>query len=45
MFFYSGQELYAVIMEKYKAHFITEGTYGMFGEQEVHRLPILYDLN
>jgi arylsulfatase A-like enzyme len=45
IFFYRGPELYAVRMGKYKAHYITEGAYGMFGDKEVHTPPLLYDLN
>lgn len=37
-------ELYAVRMGKYKAHYITEGAYGMFGDKKVH-IPLLYDIN
>lgn len=45
MFFYRGSELYAVRMGKYKAHFVTEGAYRMFGDKEVHELPLLYDMD
>lgn len=43
--YYRGQELFAVRLGKYKAHFITQGAYGMFGEREEHSPPLLYDLN
>jgi len=43
--YYRGPELYAVRLGEYKAHFVTEGEYGMFGEREVHDPPILYNLN
>ncbi|HDZ15230.1 hypothetical protein LCGC14_0958500 [marine sediment metagenome] len=45
MFYYRGTELYAVRLGDYKAHFITEGAYGQFGEREEHKTPILYNLN
>jgi len=45
MFFYRGTDLYAVRLGDYKAHFITEGAYGQFGEREEHSTPILYNVN
>jgi arylsulfatase A-like enzyme len=45
MFFYRGPELFAVRLNQYKAHFITQGEYGQFGEKEVHETPILYNLS
>jgi len=45
MFFYRGPELYAVRLGKYKAHFITDGAYGMYGEKEIHNTPLLFDIN
>lgn len=45
VFYYRGPELYAVRVGDYKAHFITQGEYGMFGDKEVHDTPILYNLN
>ena len=45
MFYYRRTELYAVRLGDYKAHFITEGAYGQFGERKEHATPILYNLN
>ncbi len=42
--FYRGPELYAARLGEYKAHFITEGEYGQFGEREDHEIPLLYNL-
>ncbi|WP_417443148.1 sulfatase [Joostella sp.] len=45
VFYYRGTELYAVRHGDYKAHFITEGEYGQFGEREMHNPPLLYNLS
>lgn len=45
VFYYRGDELYAVRVGAYKAHFITEGEYGQFGGREEHNPPLLYNLN
>jgi arylsulfatase A-like enzyme len=45
MLFYRGTELYAVRLGDYKAHFITQGEYGQFGEREVHDPPLLFNVN
>ena len=45
MFYYRGTELYAVRLGDFKAHFITEGEYGQFGEREEPETPILYNLS
>lgn len=45
MFYYRGTELYAVRLENYKAHFITQGAYGQFGQRQKHDPPLLYHLN
>jgi arylsulfatase A-like enzyme len=45
MFYYRGTDLYAVRLDDYKAHFITEGAYGQFGEREEHETPLLYNVN
>ncbi|MGB7396136.1 MAG: sulfatase [Pricia sp.] len=45
MFYYRGTELYAVRLGDYKAHFITQGAYGQFGEREEHENPILYNVD
>ncbi|SHG70314.1 sulfatase family protein [Flagellimonas flava] len=43
--YYRGTELYAVRLGDYKAHFITQGAYGQFGDREEHETPQLYQLN
>ncbi len=43
--FYRGSELYAYRVGDYKAHFITEGAYGLAGERMEHDPPLLYDLS
>lgn len=43
--YYRENELFAVRMGDYKAHFITKGVYGQFGEREDHATPILYNLS
>ncbi|MDN5211748.1 sulfatase [Fulvivirgaceae bacterium BMA12] len=43
--YYRGTSIYAARLGDYKAHFITQGVYGMFGEKEVHDPPILYNLS
>ncbi|MGW9685105.1 sulfatase family protein [Flagellimonas sp. 2504JD1-5] len=43
--YYRGTELYAARLGDYKAHFITQGAYGQFGERVEHQIPILYNLN
>ena len=45
MFYYRGTELFAVRSGDFKAHFITQGVYGQFGEREVHAPPILYNIS
>ncbi len=45
MFYYRGTELFAVRSGDFKAHFITQGVYGQFGEREVHEPPILYNIS
>lgn len=45
VFYYRGTQLYAARLGDYKAHFITEGSYGQFGKKEVHNPPLLYNLN
>lgn len=45
MFFYRGQQLYAARLGSYKAHFVTQGAYGQFGERKEHSSkPLLYHL-
>ncbi|MGB5818548.1 MAG: sulfatase [Saonia sp.] len=43
--YYRGTDLYAVRFGDYKAHFVTQGAYGQFGEREEHATPILYNVN
>lgn len=43
MFYYRGQELYAVRKGAFKAHFITKPAYGP-GKAEHHDPPVLYNL-
>jgi len=43
--YYRGTEIYAVRSDDFKAHFITQGVYGQFGEREEHSPPILYNLS
>jgi arylsulfatase A len=43
--YYRGPTLYAVRLGDYKAHYITQGEYGMFGGKEEHATPILYNLS
>lgn len=45
MFYYRGTDLYAVRLGEFKAHFITEGAYGQFGERTVLETPLLFNLN
>jgi arylsulfatase A-like enzyme len=42
MLYYRGTDLYAIRLGDYKAHYITQGEYGMFGGREEHNPPILY---
>ena len=44
MFYYSDNELRAVRKNRYKAHFITSGAYGLGGARAVHSPPLLFDL-
>ncbi|MCP9236199.1 sulfatase [Lewinella sp. JB7] len=44
VYYYRGDELYAIRVGDYKAHFITQGAYG--GEERtVHDTPLLYNLS
>ncbi len=45
VFYYRGTDLFAVRVGDYKAHYITQGAYGMFGEREEHNPPLLYNLS
>lgn len=43
--YYRGTSLYAARLGDYKAHYITQGEYGMFGGKEEHETPVLYNLS
>ncbi len=45
LFYYRGTELCAVRLGDYKAHFVTQGAYGMFGPRVEHDPPLLFNLN
>jgi len=45
LLYYRGTELYAARLGDYKAHFITQGEYGEFGERQEHNPPLLYNLS
>ena len=45
LFYYRQNELYALRMGDFKAHFITNGEYGLYGGKEIHDPPLLYNLN
>jgi arylsulfatase A-like enzyme len=45
MLYYRGTDLYAIRLGDYKAHYITQGEYGMFGGREEHNPPILYNIS
>lgn len=43
--YYRGPELYAARLGDFKAHYVTQGEYGQFGEREEHSVPLLYNLS
>ena len=43
--FYRGTELYAARLGDFKAHYMTQGAYGEFGEYKEHNPPLLYNLS
>lgn len=45
MLFYRGATVYAARKGDFKAHYITEGAYGEFGERIVHEPPLLFNLS
>ena len=45
LFYYRGTDLYAIRLGDFKAHYVTQGEYGQFGEKEIHNSPLLYNLN
>ncbi len=44
-YIYRGSDLFALRYREYKAHFITQGAYGQFGERKELDTPLLYNLN
>jgi arylsulfatase A-like enzyme len=44
MIYYRGEKVYAARMGPYKAHYITQGSYGMGGRRTEHKVPLLYHL-
>jgi arylsulfatase A len=44
IFYYWDSELRAIRKNRYKAHFITSGAYGLGGARTVHTPPLLFDL-
>ena len=44
IFYYSDNELRAVRRNRYKAHFVTSGAYGLGAARTVHTSPLLFDL-
>jgi arylsulfatase A len=44
MIYYRGEKVYAARKGPYKAHYITQGAYGMGGEYTEHQVPLLYQL-
>ena len=42
--FYRGSELYAYRVGNFKAHFVTQGAYGLAGERTERDPPLLFDL-
>jgi arylsulfatase A-like enzyme len=44
LLYYRGSELFAARVGDYKAHFITQGAYGEFGERVKHDVPLLFNL-
>ena len=43
--YYRGTEIYAARLGDFKAHYITQGAYGEFGERTAHETPLLYNLS
>ena len=37
--------MYAARLGDFKAHFITQGAYGEFGDKKVHETPLLFNLS
>ena len=45
IFFWREEELYAVRIGPWKAHFVTKGCYGIGSKREEHSPPLLYNLD
>lgn len=44
MIYYRGERVYAARKGPYKAHYITQGAYGMGGDRTEHQVPLLFHL-
>jgi arylsulfatase A len=44
MIYYRGEKVYAARKGPYKAHYITQGAYGMGGDRTEHEVPLLFQL-
>jgi arylsulfatase A len=44
MIYYRGEQIYAARKGPYKAHFITQGAYGMGGDRTEQKVPLLFHL-
>ncbi|MBD3413705.1 MAG: sulfatase-like hydrolase/transferase [Candidatus Aminicenantes bacterium] len=44
MIYYRGEQVYAARKGPFKAHYITQGSYGMGGERTEHKIPLLFHL-
>jgi arylsulfatase A len=44
LIYYRGEQVYAVRKGPYKAHYITQGSYGMGGRRTEHKVPLLFHL-
>ena len=44
LFYYWDDELRAIRKGRYKAHLISSGAYGQYGERREHTPPLLFDL-
>jgi len=44
MIYYRGEQIYAARKGPYKAHYITQGSYGMGGGRTEHKVPLLFQL-
>ncbi|MBL4884727.1 MAG: sulfatase [Planctomycetaceae bacterium] len=45
VYYWRSEKLYAIRIGPWKAHFITEGCYGIGPKREVHEIPELYNLD